>query len=196
MKQLVTAVAAVMRDVGAVRATGVNSYDKYTYTTDKDLLEKLQPAMVEHGLVLMPVSIDVDRDIVDGKNKHRATVKCVYALCHTSGERIDLQIVGEGSDRGDKAVYKALTGAYKYLLRQSFAIPTGDDVESDAPTVDEVRELIRERMGQGVSQETVAGALESKVHVSKVAEMNERQRATAWRVVWSLKPERGVDDGK
>ena len=37
---------------------------------------------------------------------------------------------GEGSDTGDKASNKALTGAYKYALRQTFCIETGDDPAS------------------------------------------------------------------
>jgi hypothetical protein len=39
--------------------------------------------------------------------------------------------VGEGQDAGDKAVYKAMTGALKYCLLKTFLIPTGDDPERD-----------------------------------------------------------------
>src|SRR5262249_36903978 len=39
----------------------------------------------------------------------------------------DCQVLGEASDAGDKAAPKALTGAYKYFLRQTFLIETGDD---------------------------------------------------------------------
>lgn len=38
---------------------------------------------------------------------------------------------GEGRDRGDKAPYKALTGALKYALIQTFLIATGDDPEHE-----------------------------------------------------------------
>src|SRR5699024_6730814 len=36
-----------------------------------------------------------------------------------------------GQDAGDKAVYKAITGATKYALMKVFMIPTGDDPEQD-----------------------------------------------------------------
>jgi hypothetical protein len=51
-----------------------------------------------------------------------------YRLTHApSGESEDCQVLGEASDAGDKAAPKALTGAYKYFLRQTFLIETGDD---------------------------------------------------------------------
>src|SRR5262249_31856915 len=38
---------------------------------------------------------------------------------------------GEGLDGGDKAPYKAMTGALKYALLQSFLLATGDDPEDE-----------------------------------------------------------------
>ena len=40
-------------------------------------------------------------------------------------------MAGEGADPGDKAPYKALTGALKYALLQSFLLATGDDPEDE-----------------------------------------------------------------
>ena len=39
---------------------------------------------------------------------------------------------GEGVDKQDKSVAKALTGSRKYLLRHLLCIPTGDDIEREA----------------------------------------------------------------
>ena len=39
--------------------------------------------------------------------------------------------VGTGADTGDKGVFKAMTGAEKYLLLKAFLISTGDDPEGD-----------------------------------------------------------------
>ena len=71
-----------------------------------------------------------------------------------SGEEIVAKVAGQGLDAGDKAPYKAITGALKYALLQSFLLATGDDPEdgrmdarltasaSDRPiSADEVREL-------------------------------------------------------
>jgi hypothetical protein len=71
-----------------------------------------------------------------------------------SGEEIVAKVAGQGLDVGDKAPYKAMTGALKYALLQSFLLATGDDPEderidarftapcSDRPiNTDQVREL-------------------------------------------------------
>ena len=45
-----------------------------------------------------------------------------------------INIPGEGADKEGWAVYKALSGAYKYAITQTFAIPTIDDAEKDKYT--------------------------------------------------------------
>ena len=40
-------------------------------------------------------------------------------------------MAGQGLDSGDKAPYKAMTGALKYALLQSFLLATGDDPEEE-----------------------------------------------------------------
>jgi hypothetical protein len=42
-------------------------------------------------------------------------------------------ISGEGLDKGDKAGYKAHTGAMKYYLANTFLVATGDDAEKESP---------------------------------------------------------------
>ena len=58
-------------------------------------------------------------------------------------------IYGEGIDKGDKALYKAYTGAIKYYLANTFLIATGNEPENDGPgglTVKELQSFILEYM--------------------------------------------------
>ena len=48
-----------------------------------------------------------------------------------SGDELSVRVAGEGADPGDKAPYKAMTGALKYALLQSFLLSTGDDPEDE-----------------------------------------------------------------
>jgi len=137
---LVEAVCAVMGEVGFVTGTGRNTDQGYGYTSDADLLKPLQAAMSKHGLMLSPVKIDVAREprMKEGRNGPYQSgsfqhVIVTYQLRHRDGETIQIQSAGTGFDTLDKAPFKALTGAYKYALRQTFAIPTGDDAERDQP---------------------------------------------------------------
>lgn len=55
-----------------------------------------------------------------------------------TGETLTGSGLGTGADTGDKAIYKAQTGAFKYALKNSFMVPdeAAPDAEGD-PTVDE-----------------------------------------------------------
>lgn len=44
-----------------------------------------------------------------------------------------MRSIAEGWDSGDKAIYKAHTGALKYFLANTFMVASGDEVENDEP---------------------------------------------------------------
>lgn len=133
--KIATALHSVMQACGYVQKTGKNQFHGYKYAGEGDLLDKLRPAMVEHGLLLLPSG-----KTISGPDEHgNVTVEVEYTLAHSSGEIWPEKLIafGCGNDRakngsvGDKGVYKALTGANKYLLFKLFQIETGDDPERD-----------------------------------------------------------------
>ena len=133
--ELYSAMSKVMTEVKHVQKTGNNTHDRYTYTTDADLLRSLQPAMAKHGLALAPTDVQVTRsehNTKSGASHDRVDVVVTYTLGHSGGGELKVVAPGTGVDRSDKAVYKAMTGAYKYALRQTFAVPTGDNAEEDS----------------------------------------------------------------
>jgi hypothetical protein len=130
---LVEAVCAVMGEVGYVRGTGRNTQQGYGYTSDADLLRALQPLMAKHGLMLCPSGVSLNHYARPNAKGMLADLVVTYTLRHTSGEAVRIEAPGCGFDSLDKGPYKAMTGAYKYALRQLFAIPTGDDAERDQP---------------------------------------------------------------
>jgi hypothetical protein len=91
--------------------------------------------MVKHGLILIPSVQQVSSVDQYGNT----TVSIHYTLAHVSGAVWSTPIIaaGCGNDRnksgiGDKGLYKALTGANKYLLFKLFQIETGNDPEEGA----------------------------------------------------------------
>ena len=131
--ELVKALGAIMADVGYVRGTGRNDHQRYNYTSDEDLAAAIQPALVKHGVALLPVSTQVSESTVDVKNgkAQRVLISVTWRVAHTSGQWMQLQTVGEGVDKQDKSTAKGLTGARKYLMRLLFCVPTGDDNEKE-----------------------------------------------------------------
>jgi len=138
-KMIAQALSNVMAKVSYIQKTGHNKFHGYKYVSESDLLEKLRPAMTEEGLVLIPSYHSSHSDPASGN----IDVIIAYTLIHKSGEVWPEKImaIGCGNDRakngliGDKGVYKAITGANKYLLFKLFQIETGDDPERDETPV-------------------------------------------------------------
>ena len=52
--ELAKAVCQVMAEVSYIPQTGDNTFHRYKYATDADLLTVLQPAMAAAGLAMLP----------------------------------------------------------------------------------------------------------------------------------------------
>jgi hypothetical protein len=145
--KIAQALHEVMSKVSYVQKTGKNAFHGYKYAGEADLLEKLRPAMLEAGLLLIP-SIKGVSPIDD---HGVTTVQMEYTLIHKDGDIWPTVIcaAGQGGDKnkngvGDKGLYKAITGANKYLLFKLFQIETGDDPENDTARPDDEDILKRE----------------------------------------------------
>lgn len=132
---IIRALNAVMQEVDYVQKSGENDFHGYKYASEADVLDRLRPAMVRHGLVLIPSIAQVTA--IDAYGNTTVTVN--YTLAHVNGviwpEKI--MAAGCGGDKnrngvGDKGLYKAITGANKYLLFKLFQLETGDTEPEDA----------------------------------------------------------------
>jgi len=133
------AMLTVMRAVGYVHKGGeVNAPGaRYSYAGEADLIHALRPAMLEAGLYcyVLKAAVTSRSDFTTGKGRvmQSTVIKQTVRFVHAdSGSYIDVETVGEGADSGDKSAPKAMTGAFKYALRQAFCIETGDDPDQHA----------------------------------------------------------------
>jgi len=55
-----------------------------------------------------------------------------------TGEREEYIFFGSGSDNGDKALYKAVTGGHKFFLASNFNVAEDNDPESDVEDIPKV----------------------------------------------------------
>ncbi len=133
------ALNAVMGQVGYVQKTDGGGL-RYSFVGEAELIKAIRPAFVEHGIVVHPSTMtNVITDSYTTKNgavMNRTIASMVYRFAHApSGTFIDVAVNGEGADGGDKSSNKALTGAFKYALRQTLMIETGDDPDIPDDTV-------------------------------------------------------------
>jgi hypothetical protein len=132
-KDIHQAIANVMAKVGYVQKTGrITVGQVYTYASESDLIAAIRPELIEQGITVSVADVtELRRETyrtAKGQEMNVTIAHLVVRFTHApSGTHIDVHALGEGADSGDKATPKALTGAYKYALRQTFCIETGDD---------------------------------------------------------------------
>jgi len=127
--------AEVRRRIGYIQKRGFNERNNYSYVTAADLAGAVGDILAELGVVIIPSleSIVYEPGRNAGSEVSRAA-QVVMAYTFTdvdTGEAITAKVAGQGLDSGDKAPYKAMTGALKYALLQSFLLATGDDPEEE-----------------------------------------------------------------
>ena len=120
---------AVMKEVGYVQKAGHNDFQNYKYATEADAIKAIRPAMLNHGLCMIPSVESVNQDEWGNTN-----VIMLYRIFDEEGNFLSFRAAGSGNDKnskgvGDKGIYKALTGASKYALLKTFLMETGDDPE-------------------------------------------------------------------
>ena len=110
---------------------------RYTFAGEAGLIRALRPEMVAAGLFVHVTDVHVAHRGEYRTSKGSTMQACVITakgrIVHApSGTYIDVCAIGEGADVGDKSSPKAMTGAYKYILRETFCLETGDDPDKDA----------------------------------------------------------------
>lgn len=119
---------------GVLKREGNNTFDRYKYFSEAQYKALFTELLSSHDLELR--STVSDYSMIEGteKQSNGRQVTMEFELIDVeTGYSEKSTIVGEGFDKGDKAGYKAMTGALKYYLACTFLVATGDDPEKDSP---------------------------------------------------------------
>ena len=121
-----------MKDIEYMQKDGKVEFNKtkYNYLSAEKIVENVRKEMIKQKLIIYPC--DCYTDNFDGSEKDITITYKIVAI--EDGSSIDVQVAGGGHDSTDKKTYKALTGAYKYALRQTFMIETGDNDPDKTPS--------------------------------------------------------------
>lgn len=124
-----------MAEIDAVTKKGRNDKQQYNFVRAADVANEVRTALVNN-------SIAFTYDVSECRNWEKASnsgsmlnychikVDCLF-IDSESGESVTAGAVGWGMDSGDKAPYKAMTGALKYIMRMTFLIPDESDPENE-----------------------------------------------------------------
>ena len=109
--------------------------NSYKAITEEKVTEVIRKSLIKNKVIILPfeqVHTRTDTPSINYEGKPQiirlATVDVKYKIIDV--ETGDFEIVpssGTGVDTQDKAVGKAMTYSYKYMMLRTFAIPTGED---------------------------------------------------------------------
>jgi len=163
--------AEVRRRISYIQKRGHNERHNYSYVTAADLAGAVGDALAELEVVVVPQLVSISHENIapnQGYPDRLTRVVMTYSFMDVnSAEQLTVKVPGEGRDPGDKGPYKAMTGALKYALLQSFLIATGDDPEDER--ADEVRHA-----GSNGNGSTAPVPVISQKQVSQLQELIEQ----------------------
>lgn len=123
-----------LKEKGTLKKGAKNDFDNYQYFSEAQYKELFTELFSENKLELKANEIDYSMFEGTEKQANGRNVKIEFLLIDIETGFYESSIVtGEGIDKGDKAGYKADTGALKYYLANNFMVATGDDPEIESP---------------------------------------------------------------
>lgn len=124
-----------LKSKGILKKGGSNDYDHYTYFSEAQYKELFTELFSKNNLELKFSELDYGTFEGTGKQCNGRLTKLEFTLIDVETGFFETTVItGEGMDKGDKAGYKAYTGAVKYYLADTFLVATGDDPEKESPT--------------------------------------------------------------
>lgn len=165
------AIAAVLSDVGAVGKDGQNAFDKYRYRSIDAVMNAMHPAMAKYGVFVMPEVLEQSREERGSRNGGvliYSVIKVRYTFYAEDGSSLTATVIGEGMDKGDKSVNKAMSAAFKYALFQVFCIPTDEfsDSEDESP---EARQKPKNKIDEYAKREAQKAGSNAKKQIDDAA---------------------------
>lgn len=127
----------MLKEKGVLKREAFNKFDKYSYFDESQYKELFTELFSEAGLELKFDELEYDTFTGTEKQSNGRMIRLLFRLFDIeTGFFEDTTITSEAIDKGDKAGYKAYTGALKCYLANTFMNATGDDpdkTDNDEP---------------------------------------------------------------
>ena len=193
-KTLAAKIAAISKDLGAIKKGGHNKEQHYDFIEYAAVSGKIRELLDKHGVAIIPTVTDYERDDVKSKNGatgYHYTLKMHFTVINAdkTDEIIEADWMGESTDWGDKGINKAETSGTKYFYMRLFNISEKGDADNDPDSQDnsttESKPAKKEfkqdpRLDFGTIRETCAGIddLESlEAYYNELMALNPAEKA-------------------
>lgn len=140
---IVERMARVMAEMQVVDKSGQNREQGYKFRPIDEFMNSLHGPLSKYGVVITPRVKSIERSERD--RMRQGTIVGItrvvdmlveYTFSAPDGSEVVTVTAGEGADVADKATNKAMAGALKYAIMQTFMVPTRDMVDADQTTPD------------------------------------------------------------
>lgn len=135
LQQKKNALRKDLKEKGILKKDKTNDFDHYNYFSEAQYKALFTELFSAHKLELKFDEIEYGVfETQSEKQPNGRLPKIEFTLFDIeTGFYEKTTITGEAIDKGDKAGYKAYTGALKYYLADTFMVATGDDPETESP---------------------------------------------------------------
>jgi len=146
MKEILKKLHKIQTEVEKMEKDGKNTFQNYNYLSETQVTIKIKKLLDDNKVIFVhssKITSVLTFQNAKGATNFLTNILVKYSFYDIeSGEKLRGEVCGQGTDSGDKGVYKAITGAIKYIFMKNFMIPTGDDPEKDTKpaTIQQVRE--------------------------------------------------------
>lgn len=117
----------VISEISGVDEKGFNTYQKYNYKRQEDVINAIKPWLIKYRLLITSEVIEEETIIMEGKGIFCKVTMEFTIIDLDTGDQVIKKYKGHGIDNGDKSIYKAMTGAEKYFYMKNFLIGTPND---------------------------------------------------------------------
>ena len=178
---------------GILKREGQNTFDRYKYFSEAQYKALFTELFASHSLELR--STVSDYSSIEGTEKQangrQVTMEFELIDCETGWSETS-KVVGEGFDKGDKAGYKAMTGALKYYLACTFLVATGDDPEKDSPDAKMNTKKITAAQKAVIEKKYFGERLQQLLDWAKVKTLDDMTADQATQVIMQIKEKEGM----
>lgn len=134
-KNVHEAIAYVMANTTHAEQSGKHGFQKYKYSKEIDIYKAIRSHMADVGLIAVQHKVELlstlEYETRGGEKRFLVTLHVTFKFIGPDSSELLVETIGQGADEGDKAIYKAVTGAEKYALQKTFKLPSSEGDPED-----------------------------------------------------------------
>ena len=125
----------IMSDITPIEKTEVDEEKNFKFAKTEEIVAMVRPLLVKYKVAIIPSKI-----LGFNPQGNKVFISMKYQLIDmedSNKDCIEVEVPASGYDEKGRAVFGALTGAYRYVMQQSFAIPVVDEIRNTSSENDD-----------------------------------------------------------